>query len=214
MYKGNDYKKSKMKTKKALALLISVLLVVGAAVGGTIAYMIDKSPKIDNVFTPSEVTTTVVENFDGKVKENVQIQNTGDTTAWIRAAVVITWKDESGNVYGTAPVAGTDYSITYKVDSTNDWVTGKDGFYYYTKPVKSVKEDSANCTTGVLIEECKPLTNSEGKSTAPDGYSLNVEIIGSAIQSVPSEVFNKKWASSGLKVKSGGTALEKKIGSV
>lgn len=208
MYKGNDYKKSKMKTKKALALLISVLLVVGAAVGGTIAYMIDKSPKIDNVFTPSEVTTTVVENFDGKVKENVQIQNTGDTTAWIRAAVVITWKDESGNVYGTAPVAGTDKDYTITYDLANGWVKGADGFYYYTKPVKSVKEDQKNCTTGVLIKECKPLSDSEGKSTAPDGYSLRVEIIGSAIQSVPSYVFNEQWESSGLKVNSDGTALE------
>lgn len=204
MYKGKDYKKLNLKTKKALALLISVLLVVGAAVGGTIAYMIDKSQKIDNVFTPSEVTTTVVENFDGEVKQNVQIKNTGDTTAWIRAAVVITWKDASGNVYGKAPVAGTDKDYTITYDLANGWVEGADGFYYYTKPVKSVKEDSENCTTGVLITECKPTS----PSTAPAGYSLNVEIIGSAIQSVPSEVFDSKWASSGLKVKSDGTALE------
>ena len=38
-------------------------------------------------------------------------------------------------------------------------------------------------------------------ANAPEGYSLNVEIIGSGIQSVPETVFNTEWASSGLTVK-------------
>lgn len=187
-------KKLHAKTGKSLLLVVSLALMVTVTVGGTLAFLLDVSGPLANIFKPSVITTTVVEEFEGGVKTNVKIQNTGDTTAWIRAAVVITWQDADGNIYGTPPVAGTDYTITY---SRTNWLTGDDGFYYYTKPVKSQEEDGTNCFTGVLISECKPTI----PSTAPDGYKLCVEIICSGLQYKPASVFDSNWAaSSGLAV--------------
>lgn len=186
-------KKSRFSWGKAIALLASLLL-MACAISGTLAFLVDKDDPVTNIFTPSKVTTKVVEDFKDGVKSNVKIQNTGDTTAWIRAAVVITWQDESGNVYGQAPVEGSDYSINY---SNTDWVAGDDGFYYYTEPVEATKE------TGVLISECKV----KDGANIPENYSLCVEIICSGLQYKPASVFNENWDSSGLKVNDAGTAL-------
>lgn len=178
--------------KQKLVLLAALVLVLGAAVGGTIAYLVTNTAQVKNTFIPSEVTTTIVEKFDGTAKSDVKIQNKGNIDAWLRAAVVITWQNEGGegDIYGTAPVEGTDYTINY--DLENGWVLGNDGFYYWTSPV------APEGLTGVLITECKQLIKAPA-----EGYFLNVEVIGSGIQSVPADVFDTKsgWgASSGLKV--------------
>lgn len=182
------------KSGKTVTLMASLLVVLGLAVGGTVALLFDKTEPVVNTFTPAEVTTTVDETIGDGVKKDVQIKNTGDTEAWIRAAVVITWQDKDGNVWGVAPKAGTDYKITYQTvtdpTTANGWVQGDDGFYYYTSPV------AANGETNVLITSCQPVTGQ-----APDGYNLCVEILGSGIQSYPLNVFNTDsgWAtSSGL----------------
>lgn len=192
MYHGKIRKHSR-RSGKSVALLVSVFLLLTVTVGGTIAFLVDSDGPLTNLFAPSRVTTGVVETLSGTTKKDVKIQNTGDTDAWIRAAVVVTWQDENGNVYGQAPVAGTDYTITY--DLSNGWKQGDDGFYYWTKPV------APNNLTGVLIASSSALqkkTVSTGDETVT--YYLSVEIIASGIQSKPARVFNEEWKSSGLTV--------------
>lgn len=190
MYCGKHDKKSGTKIRKSVALAVSLALLLVFGIGGTAAVLVAKDGPLQNLFTPSRVTTAVVEDFDGTTKSNVRIRNTGNTTAWIRAAVVVTWQDGSGNVYGRLPVKDTDYTITF-AEGTG-WLKGDDGFYYYTEPVKSVKEASVNCETGVLISACTY------KANAPTGYTLCVEILSSGIQSRPVSVFNNNWSGSGL----------------
>jgi hypothetical protein len=159
-------------------LLVSLLLLVGAAVGGTIAFLVDASGPLTNQFTPSKVATKVEEDREGATKSNVCIRNTGDTKAWIRAAVIITWKNDKGEVYGQMPVTdpncqhqncGCDYGITY--GTANGWSKAADDFWYYDESV------AAHGVTEALITTCTAI------GTAPaDGYYLNVEILGSGIQ--------------------------------
>ena len=84
---------------KLSVLLISVLLILNVTLCGTIAYLTVSDISLKNIFNPSKITTAVSEEFKDGVKSNVKIQNTGDTDAWIRAAVIVTWKDAAGNVY-------------------------------------------------------------------------------------------------------------------
>ena len=109
MYQENHHKRFRRKSRKSAALLVSLLLLLSVTVGGTIAFLMDDDGPLVNLFNPSQVTTNVVETIDGTTKKDVKIQNTGDTDAWIRAAVVITWQDSAGNVYGQLPVEGEDY---------------------------------------------------------------------------------------------------------
>lgn len=186
MYQGKHHKRSRRRSGKSTALLVSLLLLLTVTVGGTIAFLMDSYGPLNNLFNSSQVTTKVEETLSGNTKKDVYIQNTGDTDAWIRAAVVVTWQDADGNVYGQAPVEGTNYDITWGTG----WETGDDGFYYWTSPVAA-----KTGVTGDLIETISPVGNPPA-----DGYYLTVEIIGSGIQNKPANVFNTKWASSGLTV--------------
>lgn len=173
------------KFSKGKVLLVS-LLALCLTVGGTLAYLTTQTGPLENKFTPSVVKTEVVEDFDNNktIKSNVSIKNSGDITAYIRAAVVVTWQDAQGNVYGKAPVAGTDYTIILNEGASKDWQKGADGFYYYKQPVM------AGESTGVLINSCYP-----DASKIPAGYFLSVEIMGSGIQSVPASVVTDVWDS-------------------
>ena len=127
----------------------------------------------------------MTETFNNNVKSQVAVQNTGDTTAFIRAAINVTWmsNQDAANqtVSAKVPVKDTDYSITF-AKNTN-WIQGADGYYYYQLPV------GPQGSTGVLIEECKLQNN----ASVPDGYHLSVEIVASAIQSAPDSVVQSMW---------------------
>lgn len=155
-------------TKRTLLTALMIVLIMTVTVSGTLAYLIAQSGEVENVFEPTEVTCEVTESFDGNVKSNVRIQNTGDVSAYIRAAIVVTWQDANGNVHAETPVLGTDYSMTINSDA---WKL-KDGFYYHLTAI------DPNGKTPALITKCEVL------AAAPaTGYTLHVEIIAGAIQS-------------------------------
>lgn len=200
MYQGKRLQKKassglRWQMKNAAMLIPALALLLTLSVGGTVAFLIAKGNPVRNEFTPSAVSCQVIEDtFEGETKTNVAIQNTGDTEAYIRAAIVVTWKDaEGGNIYAVKPKENVDYTIELNV---TDWVLGSDGFFYHKEPV------AANQSTKMLINRCSPI---EGKN--PDGYGLNVEILGSAIQSVPTSVVTSIWSSGVGDVNADGTLV-------
>lgn len=171
--------KAKRMNKKQLTLLISLILIITVAAGGTLAYLVAKTSPVTNTFTPAEVTCQVNETFDNKVKKDVSVENTGDTDAFIRAALVITWKDAAGNVAPQTPVANTDYTIS--LNNGDKWIAGTDGYYYFKNSV------SPEQNTDVLIKNCEP------KGEGLNGYTLHVEIIAEAVQSEPATAVMSAW---------------------
>ena len=159
-------------------LLSSLALLIALAVGTTAAFLITNDEPIVNTFNPSKVTSAVNEAFNGAVKSNVTVANTGDTEAYIRATYVVTWKDEYGQVYGKTPQPNEDYVISIG----SGWIPGSDGYYYYVSPV------APGDSTTALIVSCEPVAG-----RTPEGFGLNVEILGSAIQSTPANVVHDKW---------------------
>lgn len=165
--------------RKATVLLSSLALLIALAVGTTAAFLITNDEPIVNTFNPSSVTSAVNEDpFKGTTKSNVIVTNNGDTEAYIRATYVVTWKSGvDGQVYGKVPVEGTDYDISIG----SGWIPGSGGYYYYKWPV------APGDSTTALIVSCT------AKKTAPEGFDLNVEILGSAIQSTPVKVVQDNW---------------------
>lgn len=181
--------------KRAVALLVCLVILVAVSVGVTLAYLFTESNSVENTFAPAKVSCDVVETFEGNMKEDVRIQNTGNTDAYIRAAIVVTWKNDADEVYAVAPVPGVDYSID--LNDSIVWLLGDDGFYYYNKDVAPVTEcdhaadkSCANCCTDVLINSC----SQKAEANVPAEYHLSVEIVASAIQSRPDSVVHTEWS--------------------
>lgn len=173
---------------KRLIILLSVLaLTLVVAVGTTLAFLFTRTDSLENTFQPTTVTCEIEERFDGKFKSDVKIQNTGTTTAYIRASVVATWVQSDGSIAAEKPVNGKDYEIIYAEDT--GWIEGADGYWYYTRPV------APKGSTGILIEKCT-------QTAEKDGYQLTVEILASAVQSEPAEAVTNAW---GVTVASDGT---------
>lgn len=171
--------------RQFITLLVSILLVFGIAVSGTIAFITMQTDRKTNTFDPAQVSCDVMEEFNGTVKSNVAVKNTGNTDAYIRAAVNITWMkgaDASDQtVTARTPQKGIDYDITYLFNT--GWIEGTDGYWYYQSPVVS------GANTGTLIGNCTQLAT----ANVPEGYHLSVEIVASAIQSSPETVVSAEW---------------------
>lgn len=169
------FKQQKMRIPAMI--LATVLFLICSTVGGVFAYLLSQPDSITNKFLPAKVTCSVEENFQNGIKSNVKIRNTGNVDAYIRVTVVATFRDQNGNVLATAPKEGTDYTVTW---ASSGWKQGSDGYWYYAKQV------SPNELTANLIETAS-------LRSAPDGYSLNLQIVASAIQSDPASAVTEAW---------------------
>lgn len=178
MKNKNGRKVKRLRWNRSFVVLASVLVLIIGLVGTTLAFLYDSTTPVINTFTPTKVTGEITEDFKDNVKNDVQVKNTGDIDAYIRAMVVVTWQNDDGNVYPTAPAEGTDYTLTWTMDG---WVKNGNYFYYTSKV-------APNASTGILLTDCKPV---EGK--APDGYHLVVEILSDAIQAEPDTAVKSAW---------------------
>lgn len=168
--------KSGFRWKRSGILLAAVIVLLAGAVGGTWALLVAQSEPVQNNFTYAQVSCTINEKFENGVKSDVKIQNTGDIPAYIRARIVVTWKDTSGNV-SAVPVKDSDYTMTMGTG----WTKGTDDYWYYKTAVDAGEE------TPVLITKC------EKKGNAPKDYDLSVEILADAIQSEPASAVTEAW---------------------
>lgn len=185
---GNYSSILKSNKKKGLILLFAVLTLATVTASGTLAYLATDTNPVINTFTPAKVASEVIEKtFVGKVKENVRIANVGNTEAYIRAAIVVTWKANGmkNTVSAIKPVKDTDYTIKLNTGENGGWFVGDDGFYYHKEPVNHT---GSTTSTSDLIIECEPVAEK-----TPEGYVLSVEIIASAIQSTPVNVVQEQW---------------------
>ena len=176
----NENSKPRVRTNKAAVLIIAVLMLIGAVVGSTVAFLVTETTPVTNTFEYAKVSCAVSETFSGATKENVQIQNTGTTDAYIRATYVVNWLNKDGTIAASVPT-GYRYSLTENPD--NVWVKGNDGYFYYRTPV------APGNSTGESLLSCTPYY--------PEGvdpqYILSVEILATAVQSTPASAVQEAW---------------------
>lgn len=175
---------------KKLNLILGLLLVALLGVAGTYAYLIATTSPVENSFTPATVSCKIDETFTNNIKTNVRIKNTSDVDAYIRASIVVSFVDTDENTVGIVPVLGTDYTMELNLNGTS-WFKGRDDFYYCRAKV------APSGFTPVLITEAKPIGNSP--------YRLKIEIVASAIQSLPTNAVTDAW---GVTVDSNGMITE------
>lgn len=158
------------------ATIISMVLILTLAVGGTIAFLSTKTDPVVNTFNPSQVTCSVVEDFDGKAKTNVNVRNTGDIPAFIRVKLVTYRTNDQGqHIGGTASLPAFTLGT--------GWVKCGD-YYYYTYPV------APGATPADSLAERIELTENY---TDVDGGHQSIDVIAEAIQAGPEAAVKAAW---------------------
>lgn len=165
---------------RAGALLLFLLLIAIASIGGTLAYLTTDAGPVVNRFEPSKVACTVTEEFDGTTKRSVNVRNTGHTDAYIRVKLVTYRVNAAGqHIGGTAAIP--------EFSPGTNWVKYNDGFYYYTLPV------APNGTPAhPLIDDITGITLTGSYGDA-DGGKQAVDVIAEAIQAEPARAVGEAW---------------------
>lgn len=160
------------------AVVLSLVLLLALAVGGTVAWLSARTPEVTNTFTPATVTCEVEEAFDDTtgVKTDVNVKNTSDIDVYIRVKLVTYRTNDAGqHIGGTAELPAFTLG--------ENWVE-KDGYYYYTLPVAPDKTPAAN------LADSMTLTASYDDA---DGGKQAIDVMAEAIQSAPEEAVADAW---------------------
>ena len=140
----------KGKKIKTVILFAALLIVIGAAVNGTVAFLFTNTGDVINTFVPGSVTGEITETFNSDSKTSAKIKNTGNVTAYVRVAVAGTEVDEQGHVIGDLPVAGF-------IDASKWDLVG--GYYYFKGSV------APGAYTEDLLASGIPLKITDGTGT-------------------------------------------------
>ncbi len=164
---------------RMIMMIAAAALLLTMAVGGTMAWLSAKDEPITNTFRPSEVNCKVTEHYDESKNEKsqVNVQNTGDTSAYIRVKLVTYRTNDAGDhIGGTAAVPAFTPGVK--------WVLHTDGYYYYTLPVEA---DGSPAT--VLADKIQLKTEYEDA----DGGHQALDVMAEAIQSEPDKAVGEAW---------------------
>ena len=164
MYKPKHTKRHSCRHHtKAHVMVAAIVLMLGLIIGGTVAWLIDVTDPVQNVFMPTDVTCYVYEEISGNQKTAIRIQNTGSIDAYIRVAVALNYVNADGHICAAhnAPALPAPGS---------GWTQGANGIYYYSNEV------SPGGYTAPLFGGAVTL------DSAGDGCVLQMEIIADAIQ--------------------------------
>lgn len=170
-------------------MVLSVVLLLALAVGGTLAWLSTKTTSVTNTFTPAEVTCEVEEKFDKTtgVKTKVNVTNTGNIDVYIRVKLVTYRTNDAGqHIGGTAKLPVFTRGI--------NWVE-HGGYYYYTLPVAPGKEPAANLADRMTLEK---------SYKDADGGKQALDVMAEAIQSTPEKAVADAW---GVKIALGSVTV-------
>ena len=170
--------------KRSLVLVVSVLVLLLAVAGGTLAWLTAQTDGVINTFTPAQVSCEVTEDFNGTIKSNVNVTNTSDIPAYIRVKLVTSRVNaQNQHIGGTATIP--------TFTPGEGWVKYGE-YYYYTLPVAPKGPGALDNLpkTPLIGGTGIKLVNSYNDA---DGGKQVVEVMAEAIQSVPEAAVKDAW---------------------
>lgn len=162
------------------AIVLATVTLLALAIGGTIAWLNDKTDPVENTFDYAHVTCEVTESFDAAtgVKSNVNVKNTSNTYAFLRVKLVSYRTNAAGQHIG-----GTATIPTFT--QGEDWVKNGD-YYYYTKSVAPGENPEKPLIDAIGIQLMKSYTDADGGHQA-------IDVMAEAIQSTPEQAVKDAW---------------------
>ena len=154
--------------KKGIALLIVVCVLFVGAVGSTLAYLIDRTETVTDVFEPAHVKCAVLKNDNG----TYSVKNESNIPVYIRVAVIVNHVDDDNNLTW----AGNIHAEIQLYDE-NKWDAEDDGYYYL--------KDILNSNDTFVF----------GKVGADSSLPYQIQLLAEAIQAIPGEAIQNAWIS-------------------
>lgn len=149
--------------KKAWVSLVAVVLVLCCAVGGTLAWLTDKTGEVKNTFSPSDINITLTETL------NTDTNNDGNADAWKADMIpgfsydkdpVVTVKGDSVDCYLFVKFEEKGNPATYltytsTLTEANGWTQGDStsipSNVWYRKVTANAADQSWNLLNGNTI---------------------------------------------------------------
>lgn len=189
MANGNyESRRSRRIGKRKLAMVLSLVLLMAMAIGGTMAFLITRSENVANTFAPGHVGCDVsVDNVKNMDIWTVKPDKKTNATVYLRAEVVANYaKEEDGAtvIHWSQPKIDLE-NVADESEDTNifgSWSKIGD-YYYFSDEVAPSHKDN--------VRRFKIVTT----GTPPAGYTLQIQVLGEAIQADPDEV---NWNKSGM----------------
>lgn len=119
------YVSKRNSSKKALAMLLSLVLVIGCVAGGTLAWLTAESGEVKNVFTTSDIGVTLEESKNLNLK-----MVPGWTITKDPKATVTTGSEDCYLFVKVEKSANFDDFMTYAIADGWTKLPGTDGVYY------------------------------------------------------------------------------------
>lgn len=166
-------------SKKALAMLLSLVLVIGCVAGGTLAWLTATSNEVNNVFTTSDIGVTLEESNDLNLKMVPGWTITKDPKATVTAG--------SEDCYLFVKVeksANFDDFMTYAIAA--GWTELSDGVYYMIFDSKdNANENEMGVAYSVLKDDqvkVKDTVTKEAMKALTDDTKPTLSFIAYAVQ--------------------------------
>lgn len=160
-------------------IMIASVAVVLLLVKQTQAWLLDQTAVRENQFTVAKINHEIEEEFNGALKTNVRVTNTGNTKSFIRVLVLPQWLDKN-----TSTPVGLVAEETYQISFNQANWTKKGDYWYYNQPVE------AGAQTDVLIKSAAP---KEGLSESYRDKVFNLQVITQSVQATPIEAVKDLW---------------------
>lgn len=125
--------------KRILTVILLVVLVMGTALGATLAFYHTKTDKIENKFSVGNVTTELVEDFyqntDSEFTKTPKVTNTGADSCLVRLQMTVTPEEIAEKMSTDADGNPAAYLVIR--GWSDKWILNKsDGFFYYSEALK------------------------------------------------------------------------------
>ena len=155
--------------KRTLALLLALVLVIGVAAGGTVAWLTAKTDPVVNTFTYGDINITLTETTGNSYKIIPGVDIAKDPKVTVKAGSEACWlfvKVAEENWPTFTEADGTTKKVNYAI--ADGWTKLEDGVYY-----REVAAVTADTSFGVLngdkvtVSENLTKTDISGIATQP-----------------------------------------------
>ena len=161
--------------KKTLALLLALVLVFGAAVGGTIAYLTDKTASITNTFTVGDIgdltlTETTGDSYTiipgANISKNPVVAYEPDTNNDVAVYVFVKvtapdWTVATDNKSYSKKTISADPALSFTIDNSWTYLTKDGNDYIYYASVNAATDFSASVISGNSITVSADIVDGE-----------------------------------------------------